>query len=743
MRSPLPLLVALILLALIPREESSSGGVAAAPPAPAAEAPDLIVVPHLPAAARERELVAGQLLVDNPDAAGRVALLTGVSLVRADRPELVLFAAEPAHSLTGDPELSRIGALLERLPEALAGHRASHETVWGPADAEPLEGDAAVDAWQLATSRLDALATRLGLGAPASHARVDVSLPLWLLFDPTDAPGTTREVAVIVDWVDEQGASHASTTTRSVELLGPWGDVPPSLAQALPGTTLHAGDLHVHSCHGEALGACAPSGNCGAESLQLSGSFSYAQLKSQYQALGLDWFTATDHSYCIDSEAEYQVVAAECAALTDAGFIVSPDIELSSDEQGNQTGGDIGDLICIFATSSNHMGAHGISSQQHGGSEEFWGFCDGLFTDELDGFLENIAEVRAEGGWPIAHHPVHDSFAWNSYDLTQGIEANAVHGVEIWNGASSDGLGGGVQRWVDWMLDGRVLYAYSGSDTHDEAFAFGANRAVFLPGESFDEATLHRVLQEGRAFVSNGPSLILEVEQDGQSLIMGTIQSLASGQAPPQVTVRAHYDVGADPTTVTVFKGRVGDAFESVLCQSLPVTGAGVFECVDTVDPAARSWYRLFSSTASSAKEAYSNPVVFQPGQCPAVPYGLTLPAPHVGTLASTSSPALGSVNTLQISGFPNSGSAFLVAGLAPDFTGLPFKGGRILVSVPLALELPLPLTGGATSVTFSVPNLPELVGADIAWQAIAPDATQAKGFAFSNGLLTTICSPF
>ena len=28
------------------------------------------------------------------------------------------------------------------------------------------------------------------------------------------------------------------------------------------------------------------------------------------------------------------------------------------------------------------------------------------------------------------------------------------------------------------MLDGRRLYGYSGSDTHDEAFDFGANRAV-------------------------------------------------------------------------------------------------------------------------------------------------------------------------------------------------------------------------------------------------------------------------
>ncbi len=53
-----------------------------------------------------------------------------------------------------------------------------------------------------------------------------------------------------------------------------------------------------------------------------------------------------------------------------------------------------------------------------------------------------------------------------------------MHGVEIWNGGLQTGQGGNVGLWVDWLLAGRLLYAYGGSDTHDAAFDFGANHVI-------------------------------------------------------------------------------------------------------------------------------------------------------------------------------------------------------------------------------------------------------------------------
>lgn len=742
MRSALPLL-AVILLATAALQDGPPAGVGAPPPAavPGA-APALLVVPHLPLAVRERLLVSGQVLVDNPDPAGRVATVTGLSIERADRPGAPLFAIDLARPLVGDDTFATIGALRERLPHELSGHRRDTTPVFGPADAVPLQGEAAREAWLTAVNLTEALSQRLQTGAPASFTRIDVPLPLWLVFDAGELPGAERELRLRVDWIDADGVPASTTVARTFRLLVPWGAAPPSFAAALPGVSVHSGDLHVHSCHGEALGACSPSSNCTAESLQVSGAFSYAQLKSQYQALGLDWFTATDHSYCINSGSEYAAIVAECAAVTDGGFACFPDTELSSEEVGAQTGSDSGDLLCLLGPESNHMGAHGISSRKPGGDEGLLGFCNGLFSDALEPFTDNVAAVRADGGWPVVNHPTDDSFAWNSFAATKGIEKGKLHGVEIWNGSTPANTPGHVSRWVSWLLAGRVLYAYSGSDTHDEAFAFGANRALLLPGQALTRENVTAALRAGRNTVSDGPFLALEVVHDGKALLQGALQSLAPTQPPATLELQAHYDFGTASGTVTIRKGRVGDGAETIVCQSGTLSGAGVFTCSDALELGVQSWYRVKALTTGGA-QAFTNPVFFLPGGCAHVAYGQGLPAPHIGSLTSGDSPAIGSLNTLAIAGFPNSTVVWLLVGLAPEFGGIPFKGGQLLVSVPLALQIPLPLSDGARDVQLALPDDPALVGASLAWQAVAADATQPKGFAFSNGLLTTICSPF
>jgi hypothetical protein len=523
-----------------------------------------------------------------------------------------------------------------------------------------------------------------------------------------------------------------------VRWLGPAARGPESIGGR--SVEVHAGDLHVHSCHGEAVNACSPSQDCPAESLQTSGSFSYAQLRSQYQALGLDWFTATDHSYCIDSDAEYQAIVAETAALTDATFVCAPDTELSSDEQGAQQGSDIADLLCFLGDPNNHMGAHGIDARKPGGSQGFLGFCNGFGTDALVGFASNAAAIRAEGGYPIVNHPAASSFAWNSFQGTLGIEGDQMHGVEIWNGATQSGQGGHVAQWVAWLLAGRILYGYSGSDTHDAAFAFGANHALFL-GEPFTPAGLERVLKAGRVFVSNGHALVLEVEVDGIVLPMGALQALAPSQPASALEVRAHYDFGADTATITLFRGRAGDPAESVLCQSGPLTGAGVFTCSDTVAPAARTWYRAYSATASGATTAYTNPVFLLAGSCAWSPYGTGLGGANVATLASPSNPSLGSVQRVDLAGFdPAAPLSLLVFSNVALPGGVPFAGGFVLVQPPFLLTTTVPLAAGAGAFQVQVPFDRTLVGRSFHWQAAAPDGTQPAGLAFTNGLSSTIC---
>ncbi|MEW6074270.1 MAG: hypothetical protein AB1726_16960 [Planctomycetota bacterium] len=723
-----------LLLAVLPAVAVALGPGPQRPIPPAGADPAApVLVPFVVGAARALPVVGARLLVCNASAAAEPLLVEELTVAANG---VVLDSLPIGASLASDPRYAALNALVERMPEEIAHLRRPRR--FAAPDAPAFAEDEITARWAEIDARAAAL--RADYLDPRRRPFVEVPFPLPLdqVFAPEDAPGTDREIELAVRW--RRGARAGTTVAvHSIALLPPLPPAPPTLPFSLGEVTLHAGDLHVHSCHGEAVNACAPSTDCAAESFQTSGSFTYAELKTQYQALGLDWFTATDHSYCINSDAEYQAIAGETAALTDGAFLVLPDIELSSEEEGPQSGSDLADLLCLLGPAQNHMGAHGISARKEGGDDGFLGFCNGLFSDALDGFLANAARIRAEGGYPIINHPSASSFAWNSTASTLGLEANQMHGVEIWNGAAVSGQGGDVASWVGALLGGRILYAYAGSDTHDAAFAFGANHAVFV-NEPFDAGHLEAVLERGRAFVSNGPVLILEVELAGQSLLLGTIQAMSPSQPAAPLAVRAHYDFGASSSTITVFRGRAGDGAETVVATSPPLTGAGVFECADTLDPTAPTHYRAYSEAAGGGTVAYTNPVFFRPGSGAYVPYGEGLGGANVATLASVSNPTIGSVNRLDVAGYsPAATVAFFVFSSGAIPGGLPVLGGYLLVTLPYEYFRAEPLAGGAAYITEEIPFDPSLAGATVHWQSAALDPAQPQRVGFSNGLSMTV----
>ena len=641
--------------------------------------------------------------------------------------------------LVADRRFAELQALVERMPEELS-HRRGERRFADPRAPQVAHAELA-EAWQ----RIDALAARLredyGTGQAQPFVEVHFPLALELVFYPEDPAGTVREVTLEVTWRRGLGASQRTQVGTTIRRLAPLLPAPDSLALDLGSVTLHAGDLHVHSCHGEASNACAPSSDCTAESFQTSGSFTYGQLKTQYQALGLDWFTGTDHSYCINDDSEYQSIVSELAVLNDATFLAPADLEVSSEEEGSQQGSDLADLLCLLGPEQNHMGAHGISSRIPGGDDGFLGFCNGLFSDALDTFSNNVASVRAQGGFPIANHPADSSFAWNSFAALTGIEADALHGIEIWNGASQSGQGEGVDAWVRWLLAGRILYAYSGSDTHDAAFAFGANHAVFFD-EPFTIPNLQDILKRGRLFLSDGHVLILAIDLNGSELVMGQLQSLAPAQPASTLNISVHYNFGTDSSTISVFRGAVGDAAESLLCTSGPLTGQGVFTCTDTLDPAARSWYRAYSESSAGAPTAYTNPIFFLPSTRAASVYGSGLGGANIATLSSPSSPAIGSLFRFEASGFAaTTAQAVLALSRTQVPNGLPLAGGFLLAAPPFELLASMPLTGGAGAIDEEIPFEVSLVGIDFFAQAAAPDPSQIANLAFSNGLALTIAN--
>lgn len=575
----------------------------------AAPESDLVLMPFMPMNVRAIVPIEGQMLIYSPREDVQLESL----LVSVDGNVLTEVALD--QSLEGDAEYGEINALVERLPHDLTEiHRARR---YFATENEPHFGGAEmIERLREIHERVNAMRDAWKSGKSMPFIQPGFRLELGEIFEAEAITGS----ALLEFELRYTGANGERSTKRletKLSLAAGWGSAAGSLAVTQGASVaIHPGDLHVHSCHGEAAGACAPSGNCTAETLQLSGSFSYAALKSQYQALGMDWYTATDHSYCVNSTGEFDVIRSELAAITDANFLALPDLEVSSDESGPQTGSDLGDILCLGLTSANHMGAHDLLHRIQGGGDGLTGFCDGLFSDVLDDFHTTVADVRSQGGYPIINHPDGSSFGWNSVADTHGQEVNALHGVEIWNGDFQSGQGGNVGAWVNWLLAGRILYAYSGSDTHDEAFAFGANHALLI-NRPLTPDNLHDAMRAGHCYVSNGPSLILEADIGGQTLLMGEQHALPSSPPASPLTIRVHYDFGGETGTITIFEGKVGDAAESVLCQSGALTGAGVFECGDVLTTTTRSWYRAYGENANVSQTAYTNPVFFRPGTAP------------------------------------------------------------------------------------------------------------------------------
>ncbi len=440
-------------------------------------------------------------------------------------------------------------------------------------------------------------------GAPQLR-KLRFSVDLAALFGADAQAGDLAPLTVRVRGRDARGAAFAATLAHEVALLEPFMGPPAGRAAAAGPGQWHAGDLHVHNCRDEAVGGC---DSCPAETVNLTGGFTNAQLKAQFQALGFDFFSTTTHSYCINSDTEFNAVKGESLALTDPAFVVICGTEISGREEGPQSGADAADALCAlgFGEDVHHMGAHAIDSRKPGGADGVLDFCDRPINPQS----VNYGAVNAEGGFTVANHPAASYWAYNSVAYMKGQEAGGVWGVEVWNG--SENTGTFSRSYVDWWLgrlrEGRLLYPYSGSDTHDAAYAFGATH-TFVPG-AYSEPNLVAALKSGRSYLSNGPFLEMEVRGGNRAAQMGELLTAAAGQIPPgfRAGVEVFYNLGgALPATLTVYRGtRAG---ETVILQQTGLTGGGSALVSDPV-PGQSCYWRAEIVNSNFSGSALTTPV--------------------------------------------------------------------------------------------------------------------------------------
>ena len=435
-------------------------------------------------------------------------------------------------------------------------------------------------------------------GAP-QMTNVRFEIDLNQLFGANSQTGDVAPIQIIAQW---NGGAQSSTSliTHNITKLSPY--MPPPNSTLGSGSWV-SGDLHVHNCRDEAVGGC---DSCAAESFNLTGAFTNADLKPQFQALGMDFFSSTTHSYCINSTTEFNAVLTESQALTDPVFVMLAGTEISGSETGTQSGSDSADLLCSLgwgAHNVHHMGAHNITSRKAGGKDGFLDFCD----NPMSGQANNVRNVNAEGGFTSINHPASGSWAFNSVSDLRGQERNRTWGVEVWNGSEGDTRWQSFQRdwWIDRLTEEKLLYPYSGSDTHDTAVDFGAMH-TYVQG-ALTSQSLTDALTAGRSYISNGPFLELGIEtvSGSHALPMGGTAFVRNIPSNLQINVNVDFNCSLD-SEIVIYRGTVGGEVE--IYRQNGYLGAGSVQLLDTV-PTSSFWYRADIHSTQFTKNAMTTPV--------------------------------------------------------------------------------------------------------------------------------------
>lgn len=161
------------------------------------------------------------------------------------------------------------------------------------------------------------------------------------------------------------------------------------------------------------------------------------------------------------------------------------------------------------------------------------------------------------------------------------------------------------------LLRGEWLYAYSGSDTHDDVFDFGGNHAYLTP--PFTSDALVSAPRSGRLYVSNYQSINLlgRIAGSARWAQMGSIIPVPS-QGTTNLELAVSYDMGTRSGCLTIFEGHVNESAETVLCTFPSLSGSGTKTCTDLAFTGQRSHYRAHSETTDGFS-AYSNPIFVLP----------------------------------------------------------------------------------------------------------------------------------
>ena len=249
-------------------------------------------------------------------------------------------------------------------------------------------------------------------------------------------------------------------------------------------------------------------------------------------AMGLRWLAITDHSYDLDDV--YSNTLKQDHNLLKWRRLKE---QVEKENAAGTVRLILGEEVsCGNARSKNvHVLAFGIKNFIPGAGDgaERW------FRTRPDVPLREVLKsVEQDGGVAYASHP-EDRFTlgerlmlrrghWEreDYDLPK------YAGLQFWNGKQDKAFYEGYKRWVEMLLSGRHIYFIGGNDSHGDfnlfrqvrvpllrmidssSKVFGKVRTCLCCRTGVSEATVLYALKHGNSFVSSGPFLACEAENE-------------------------------------------------------------------------------------------------------------------------------------------------------------------------------------------------------------------------------------
>jgi len=352
----------------------------------------------------------------------------------------------------------------------------------------------------------------------------------------------------------------------------------------------YIGDLHQHTGFSTVGGySGASNSGCSSEWLDLYG-YTIEELKEQTIQAGYDkyWFSITDHSYCLNSS-EWDIIKSDSQTYTDSNYLFLPGEELSIKDD---SAGDFDEFpLCIIGKAA-HLGAHGISNFISEDPPTAW--CPNSPSPQ-----GGINSINNDNGLAIINHPFATYWDFESIDYVSNYE-----GIEVWNAEWDSTDESARLKWKEFLLDGDKIFAYGGSDHHEENFTEYLNPAenhVHL--NSLTESNLKTALEEGYSSVSNNGEMYIEVYDSYNETWehMGETFNVCEDDT---VNITVNYDLDY-ACTLRIYEGVIGSGLE--YSWTFNISGSGSKEIQDLITTDV--YFRAQCISSNEEYRIYSNPI--------------------------------------------------------------------------------------------------------------------------------------